>query len=260
MEPGEALAGRLAQYNVTLEGFLYVFAKIGDVRRQLLELLEDACEARRGCYYITIAGAQGSGRTTLGRYMTRLFFELELTKNRKLAKISAEKLNRIKLEEKQEQLKGGTLLVENAGSMKEETVKSLLGLGEKKKILSLILLEDTPEALERLLKKNKACSKAVMAQVRLPEYGEQELVFFAEEQFKEHDYELDTGAKNALHKIARQLAASKEGRSLEKIIDCAEKAVEAADRRTENALLSMTLRGKIQNIGAICIIAEDFGT
>lgn len=258
MGPGEALAGWLAQRGVTLEGSLYAFAKIGGVRRQLLELLEDVCAAHAGCYYIVIAGAQGSGRTTLGRYITRLFFELGLTKNRKLAKISAEKLNKIKLEEKQEQLRGGALLVENAGSMKEETIKSLLGLGEKKKILSLILLEDTPGELDRLLQRNKACSKAVMAQVRLPEYSEQELVIFAEEQFKNHEYELDADAKTALHKIARQLAVSR--RSLEKIISRTEKAIEAADRRTESALLSMALQGKIQNIGAICIIAEDFET
>lgn len=258
-EPKPELAAKLDECELTLEGSMHAFARMESVRKQLLRMLEVMCFVRQKCCCVIITGEHGCGKTTLGTYIAKMFYDLGLVKTARVAKISAAKLNTINLEEKQQQLAGCCLIVENAGTLSDEAARKLIKLGEKKGILGGIILEDNVNEINKLLRNSPDCNRVFGTRVHLPKFGEDELTCFAMDKIYSQDYEAEEGVAELLRVYAGELLrASGEDDILKKMQEYVGKAISSADRRISGELLAMATKGDFHEMNVMTVKKEDF--
>jgi len=258
---GRELSARLAEKGIVFEEVLHQFGRMEKVRKQLARMLEVVVTVRKKCHCLIITGEKKSGKTTLGTYLAKLLYELSYVKTPRVAKISGERLNQINLYEKKLQLQDVCLIVENAGSMTAETVERLLEFIRSTHVLGTVILEDNPTAMSRLLRNNAECNQVFNNRVHLAKYDGNELMGFALEYMEEQDYSITPEAKKILYRKVESLTRTehKEGRLVAaRELICA--ALERADYRNKDAILTMASTGNFMGAGALELIPEDFGT
>lgn len=258
-ELGPELTARLAARGISFETIMKEFAQIESVRKQLIRMLEVVLTVRKKCHCLIITGESGSGKTTLGTYLAKLLYELSYVKSPRVAKISAAKLNTIRLEDKKEQLKNCCLIVQKAGELTEEAATGLLAFLEETDVLGTVILEDTQSAMNRLLRNHAECNRMFNNRVHLPKYDSRELMAFALGYINEQDYEISEEAYRILWEKIEHLTrvGQKEGR-LAQTLELVKKAIDNADRRNEGTLLAMASAGSFRAATAVELAAEDF--
>lgn len=254
------LATRLSAKGIVFEEALHEFARIERVRKQLIRMLEVVVTVRKKCHCLIITGEKQTGKTTLGTHLAKLLYELSYVKSPRVAKIGADRLNQIDLNEKKEQLRDCCLIVEGAGSMTEDTAAALLEFIQHTNVLGTVILEDNPNAMSRLLRNHAECNRMFNNRVHLPKYDSNELMEFALGYVKEQDYEITGDAKQVLRQKIEHLTrvGQKDGR-LVATMKLMKKAIDAADVRNQGAILAMASTGNFLAAGAMELTAEDFG-
>ena len=257
---GKELSARLAEKGLVFEELLHEFASIERVRKQLVRMLEVVVTVRKKCHCLIITGEDNSGKTSLGTYLAKLLYELSYVKTPRVAKISAERLNKIDLNEKKEQLKDVCLIVENAGLMTDATAEALLQFIHHTNILGTVILEDNATAMNSLLRNQAECNREFNNRVHLPKYDSGELLTFALGYIKAQDYEIDPEAMKALTDRIEYVTRveQKEGR-LASTMETVKDALKNADRRNEGTILAMASAGNFLAAEALELTAEDFG-
>lgn len=259
-EPSTELAARLSAKGIVLEAALHEFARIESVRKQLLRMLDVVVTVRKKCHCLIITGEKGSGKTTLGTYLAKLLYELSYVKSPRVAKINAEKLNGMKLEEKKEQLKNCCLIVEGAGKLTEEAADALLAFIDRAGVLGTVILEDNANAMSKFLRTHAECNQMFNNRVHLPKYDSSELMEFALGYIEEQDYEISREVQQVLLDKIEHITrvGKKEGRLVE-AMQLVKQAIENADRRNQSTILAMASTGNFLAAGAMELTAEDFG-
>ena len=258
-ELGPELTARLAARGISFEAIMKEFAQIETVRKQLIRMLEVVLTVRKKCHCLIITGEKGSGKTTLGTYLAKLLYELSYVKSPRVAKISAAKLNTIRLEDKKEQLKNCCLIVQKAGELTEEAASGLLTFINETDVLGTVILEDSQPAMNSLLRNHGECNRMFNNRVHLPKYDSRELMAFALGYISEQDYEISEEAYRILWEKIEHLTrvGQKEGR-LAQTLELVKKAIDNADRRNEGTLLAMASAGSFRAATAVELAAEDF--
>ena len=257
---GKELSARLTERGLVFEDLLHEFARIERVRKQLVRMLEVVVTVRKKCHCLIITGEKRSGKTTLGTYLAKLLYELSYVKSPRVAKISGERLNRIDLYEKKEQLKDVCLIVECAGAMTETTAEALLEFIQQTDVLGTVILEDNANAMNGLLRNNAECNRVFNNRVHLPKYDSDELMCFALEYIKEQDYGINREARKILGERIGYITRveQKEGR-LVATMDMVREAQKNADYRNQGTILAMASAGNFLAAEALELTAEDFG-
>lgn len=257
---GKELSARLLDSGIVFEEILHEFASIERVRKQLVRMLEVVVTVRKKCHCLIITGDKRSGKTSLGTYLAKLLYELSYVKSPRVAKISGERLNRINLFEKQEQLKDACLIVENAGTMTEATAEGLLQFIRQTDVLGTVILEDNANAINRLLRNHAECNREFNNRVHLPKYDTEELMLFALGSIAEQDYVISEETKKILFERIEYVTRvePKEGR-LWATMEMVKEALKNADDRNQGTILAMATAGSFLAAEALELTAEDFG-
>lgn len=252
------LAERLLAKGIVFDEALHEFARLESVRKQLIRMLEVVVTVRKKCHCLIITGEKQSGKTTLGTYLAKLLYELSYVKSPRVAKIGADRLNQMNLNEKKQQLQDCCLIVEGAGGMTEDTAASLLEFIMHTDVLGTVILEDNPNAMSRLLRNHAECNRMFNNRVHLPKYDGSDLMEFALGVAKQQDYEVTSEAKQMLWQKIEHLTrvGQKEGR-LVATITLVKKAIEAADERNKATILTMAATGNFLAAGVMELTAED---
>ncbi len=257
---GKELSSRLSKRGLVFEDILHEFARIERVRKQLVRMLEVVVTVRKKCHCLIITGEKNSGKTTLGTCLAKLLYELSYVKTPRVAKISAERLNKIQLNDKKEQLKDVCLIVENAGMMTDATAEMLLEFIRHTDVLGTVILEDNANAMNSLLRNQAECNRVFNNRVHLPKYDSSELRVFAMEHIREQDYEIDRDAMRLLSERIEYITRvePKEGR-LAATMEMVKEALKNADYRNQGNILAMASAGNFLAAEALALTAEDFG-
>lgn len=257
---GKELSARLSEKGLVFEELLHEFAYIERVRKQLVRMLEVVVTVRKKCHCLIITGEDNSGKTSLGTYLAKLLYELSYVKTPRVAKISAERLNKIDLNDKKEQLKDVCLIVENAGEMTEATAEALLRFIHHTNVLGTVILEDNATAISNLLRNQAECNREFNNRVHLPKYDSGELLRFALGYIREQDYEIEPEAMKILTDKIDYVTRveQKEGR-LAATMEMVKEALKNADHRNEGTILAMASAANFLAAEALELTAEDFG-
>ena len=90
-----------------------------------------------------------------------------------------------------QKLRGGAIIIEQAGDLNARTVRELDRLMEKKTGELLVLLEDQRQPLEKVFLGNPSFKSKFTSKLELPIFINDELVTFGQTYAKENGYKLD---------------------------------------------------------------------
>lgn len=140
---------------------------------------------------ILIMGRRGSGKTRMATDLIKALQHSIGKPTGNVGKISGDKLNEKDIHQLFEKIRGGSLIVEGAGAMENETLVTLSLMMENDKSGILVLLEDSRVQLEKLLAKDGRFAKKFTEKIKIPDLTIDELVGFGKLYAKECNYGID---------------------------------------------------------------------
>ena len=255
--PGE-FGNMLRSGTVVLEDYFGNYARIEAVRKQLIRSLAILFDpVKRGSSMI-ITGGPKTGKTALAKKIAKTLNKFNISDSRKALIVNAQKLNSVSLKAKEEQLKGCTVIVEEAGSLSDDSVRDLIDFSAAHAEDSLLFLEDDRVRINELMRLHPDIGGVFNNRIHLPqEYSVDELKGYIYEFFVKNDYELETTADNAITDKLEKIMKMKPESPIDSALAIAKSAMEAAESRNAAALAEMVKNGKIENSDIMTIRAED---
>lgn len=245
--PSEAEQGMLLylqECGISLEDTLHTFSYISTVRSQLLQGLDFLASVNPECYCMVVTGERKGGKTTFGKNIVKLLYQMSWLKKPKVAVITGTKMNEISLEEKKVQLQGCCLIIEKAGRMSEETAERLISFIQNEQILGMVILEDRDKRINYLMRNHPEWNALFSVRIQLPKYTAEHLFGFAVDYVKEQDYNLEEEAEAVLYEKIADLVRTEAGEGrLMKTLQLVKDALEKAEERNQKAILNMMEHG-----------------
>lgn len=131
----------MEQYGETLQEYFARYQSDTRLYQSVFESMEQAmCGTRPMNFLVTCKNKERAAE--FSRTLARALKALGLSEKQQVARITAEKLNRMHLEQKYDQLKGGVLLVEEAKKMTDDTAQSIMNLINEMDGQIIVILTD----------------------------------------------------------------------------------------------------------------------
>lgn len=182
---------------------------------------------------ILIFGAHGSGKTTLAMNLAKAIAQDRGSQVVKMAKIFAADLNKKDIAATVAKIAGGTLIIEEAGDLDDETVDQLTTAMEFRTDGLILILEDEQKYVHELLMRHPRFTMKFTAQIYIPDYTAEELEMFGQIYANEQDYMIGDEGWDALYEKISALAAVKandnEPVTIKDVIDMVAKAINHAN-------------------------------
>lgn len=256
----EPVAGRLTD---DLRQTFAAFLHINGLEEKLAEIFEEAektGEERETSLFgnILVIGDHKSGKTTLATEVMKSLSHVTNRKNRKIAKISGDRLNNKGMKETIARLNGADLLVERAGEMNHTTTQELLKAMEGNTGGMVVVLEDTQEGMTHLLAENPEVETRFTHKLILKEYEISEWVQMAKQYAEELDYGIDEMATLALSAKIDALYAQKSVIDMDDVKDIIDAAIERSERKNIKKLFETVFSRKYKDSDLTMLRENDF--
>lgn len=239
------------------------FLHINGLEEQLADIFEEAEKSggRRETSEtgnILIIGDHKSGKTTLATELIKNLSKVACRKNRKIAKISGDRLNSKGIHETIARLAGADLLVERAGEMNQVTVEALIEAMGGRTGGMLVVLEDTKEGMARLIAENPAIEERFGHKLILKEYEISEWVEMAKQYAQELDYGIDEMATLALSAKIDALYAQKTVVDMDDVKGVIDAAIEHSEKKNIKKLFETVFSRKYKDSDLTMLRENDF--
>lgn len=181
--------------------------------------------------HILIQGGKGSGKTTLATDIVKILQQEGLMKSKAVGKIDGAKLNEKDIRALLEKIRGGCLIVENAGNISRDTAVTLSLLSDADTTGILFILEDSRLGIDRVLQLNGNFSAKFSQRIVIPILTMDELVNFGKAYASELGYMIDDTAVLALYDSINRIQRLDHPTYLTEIKEIVDAAIDQAERR-----------------------------
>lgn len=226
-------------------------------RRQIVDVIDNISMASYAGN-VVITGEEGTGTTALAKLLVK---EVQLSDNNfsgKVAKISGGNMNKKDVGATLSKLSGGALIIENAASMKKNTVDALVKeLNQEGKGL-IVLLEDKKEAMEEFLANYPALTSLFNLRVDVEALDDQTLVKYAKKYALDHEYVIDELGVLALHTRIADMQTSDHEVTLSEIEEIVDEAIYFADKKTPKHFFDILLGKRYDEEDMVILREKDF--
>ena len=201
---------------------------------------------------IAIAGGHGSGKTTMAKAII-MTLQTEMDKpGNNIGRIDAEKLNDKNFQGIYERIKGGCLVIEQAGDLNKETAISLSLLMNNDNDGTLIILEDTKAGINRAIGLDGNFGKKFTERIDIPVFTVDELVNFGQKYAKDEGYTVDEMGKLAMYDRITKEQRGDRPMYLRDVIEIMDEAIEKASSK------GFFHRRKVDDEGKPILVEKDF--
>ena len=188
-----------------IKDFIGKYSGVQGLDKQMLKTLqniivEDSCN-------IIIMGDAKSGKTSLGLDIIKVVNKIKRNNNRRIAKISADKLIGKELSIYFTRLRGSDIYIENISLMDDDTVAELLEAMNKDIDNRIVVIEDEKVNAERFLDRHGEISDYFANRIVVKQNKIKDWVEVAREYAEEQGYRIDEMGLLALHAKIDQLYA-----------------------------------------------------
>ena len=130
--------------------YLEKYLSIEDADDQIVNAFNTISQNAERPRNVVILGRHGFGQVCVGEDFARSFYDMGICKSKTIAKIKAQALNKVNLGPAMEKLKGGCLVVENAGLVTPARLKEIVELSDSEKFDFVIILTGEIDSITRL--------------------------------------------------------------------------------------------------------------
>ena len=249
------LMQELIRNQISLLDIFANFMRMDAVRKQLVRSIDQILTQRSKNVIIT--GETQSGKTRLAKCIAKLLYRMKLIQTNKVALVDGEKLNSKSLMSKKEQLKDCVVIIEHSGMMSKETVKTLLDLSAMYHNNIAIVLEDTREKINRLLRSNSQLNSIFNNRIHLHKYTMEDYMGFAYDYITEHDYEIEMDAFIALQNEFAVFMNKKRDNALKAILSYLDSVIIKSEKRSSEQLKVIAQTGHYAETELMVLKKED---
>lgn len=209
---------------------------------------------------LVVTGRQGNGKTTLAIDIVKALQKQKWLEGKKLAKISAQKLNQRDISEIFSNLNGGALIIEHAGVLSDASMMALSLVMEGNTGGLLIILEGTSDEVERLFQRNRNFAEKFDYKIEIPVFSNDELVGFGKSYIQEFGYILDDFGVLALYDKIGSKQTIDHMVNVAEVKEILDRAMENAQSRTVRHLLEKVTKKNVDKMGNQILREEDFNS
>lgn len=251
-------AGHLTKEQARL--FAY-FTSVKGMSGQLAELFKGNVRPNRknsSNGNLVITGKRGNGKTTLAIDIVKALQKQNRIEGKKLAKISGRNLNTKDVQEVLGKVKGGALIIENAGALSDSALVALSLAMEGDTGGLLIILEDSAEAIQKIFYKNKNFSSKFDHTIDIPVFTNDELIAFAKSYALELNCTFDEFGVLALYDRIGSRQTLDHMVSVAEVKDIVDGAIFHAEKRNVRHLFEKIAKKNVDEFGNRILREEDF--
>ncbi len=256
-EEAEDLLSYLQQRQINLADIFGYFVRNESVQKQLVRSIDQALAQKSSSINLIITGEEKSGKTRLSKCIAKLLYRMNLVASTKVALVDGEKLNSIPMLSKKEQLSDCVMVIERAGRMTKDTIRTLIKLREELHGHVVIILEDTRENINHLLRENSFMNGVFNNRIHLPKYTLEDYMGFAYDYISEKEFEIEREAYIALQNDFSTLMMKKRENTLTAIFSCLDQIMCKTEKRSAANLKTMTETGQFGIAELMVIKKED---
>ena len=186
-----------------IKDFIGKYSGVQGLDKQMLRTLQNVI-VDDNCN-IFIMGDAKSGKTSLGIDIIKVVNKIKRNNNRRIAKISADKLIGREMAVYFDKLKGSDLFIENISLMDDDTLEELLDAIDNDRDSRIIVIEDEKVNADKLLERHGELRDYFANRIVVKQNKIKDWVAIAQEYAEEKGYEIDEIGLLALHAKIDQL-------------------------------------------------------
>lgn len=131
-----------------------------EIEEAIAGIVTDIKKERKPAH-IAVTGAAPDKNVEIGKYLAKELCKQQVLPTSKIARIHAEGMDKVSLQDKAEQLTGGCIFIEEAGRLSLPSIQNLYQFVHRQRGRVVIILSDTEESLDVLLKRNRKLNNMV---------------------------------------------------------------------------------------------------
>ena len=207
---------------------------------------------------VILTGEPGMGSVKLAKNIIK---EIQMTDSNfsgRMAKITGQALNNKDMGKTFSRLSNGALIVEGAGNLKGNAVKSMVKLLEQEEQGIIVILEDTKINMNKLLDNHKVLHQNFNLRIDIEAMDNDSLVLFAKKYALEQEYAIDELGVLALYTKISDLQTSEHSVTTKEVKEIVEDAIHHAGRKNMSHFMDILLGKRYDDEDMIILREKDF--
>ena len=226
-------------------------------RRQIINAIDNlSMDPFSGNAIVT--GEEGAGTVNLAKGLIKAMQAQDANFSGKVAKITANILNKKRTASIFDKLANGALIVQRAADMTPETVGELLKILQEENKGLVIVMEDTKEDMDRFLDQNPSLKPCFNVRVDIEALDDDSLVAYAKQYALEKEYAIDNLGILALHTRISERQTLDHDVTVSEVKDIVDDAIYYAEKRTVGHFFDILVHKRYDENDMIILRESDF--
>ena len=226
-------------------------------RRQIINAIDNlSMDPFSGNAIVT--GEEGAGTVSLAKGLIKAMQASDSNFSGKVAKITANTLNKKSTAGIFDKLANGALIIQRAADLTQETVSELLKILQQENKGLVIVMEDTREDMDRFLDKNPSLKQSFNVRVDIEALDDDSLVAYARQYALEKEYAIDNLGILALHTRISERQTLDHDVTVSEVKDIVDDAIYYAEKRTVGHFVDVLVHKRYDENDMIILREKDF--
>ncbi|SFQ21805.1 hypothetical protein SAMN04487928_12434 [Butyrivibrio proteoclasticus] len=226
-------------------------------RRQIINAIDNmSMDAYSGNAIVT--GEEGAGTVNLAKGLIKAVQASDSNFSGKVAKITANTLNKKSTASIFDKLANGALIIQRAADLEPETVNELLKILQEENKGLIIVMEDTKEDMNRFLDKNPSLKQIFNVRVDIEALDDDSLVAYARQYALEREYSIDNLGILALHTRISERQTLDHEVTVSEVKDIIDDAIYYAEKRSIAHFVDVIVNKRYDENDMVILREKDF--
>lgn len=226
-------------------------------RRQIINAIDNlSMDAFSGNAIVT--GEEGAGTVNLAKGLIKAMQASDANFSGKVAKITANTLNKKSTASIFDKLANGALIIQRAADLTAETVSELLKILQEENKGLVIVMEDTREDMDKFLDKNPSLKQSFNVRVDIEALDDDSLVAYARQYALEREYAIDNLGILALHTRISERQTLDHEVTVAEVKDIVDDAIYYAEKRTIGHFVDVIVNKRYDENDMVILREKDF--
>ncbi|MCR5672032.1 MAG: hypothetical protein K6G10_13585 [Butyrivibrio sp.] len=226
-------------------------------RRQIINAIDNlSMDAFSGNAIVT--GEEGAGTVNLAKGLIKAMQASDSNFSGKVAKITANTLNKKSTASIFDKLANGALIIQRAADLESETVSELLKILQQENKGLVIVMEDNKEDMDRFLDKNPSLKQSFNVRVDIEALDDDSLVAYARQYALEKEYTIDNLGILALHTRISERQTLDHDVTVSEVKDIVDDAIYYAEKKSVGHLMDVIVNKRFDENDMVILREKDF--
>ncbi len=226
-------------------------------RKQIINAIDNlSMDAFTGNAIVT--GEEGAGTVNLAKGLIKAVQASDSNFSGKVAKITANTLNKKSTASIFDKLANGALIIQRAADLLPETVNELLKVLQEENKGLIIVMEDTREDMDRFLEKNPSLKQSFNVRVDIEALDDDSLVAYARQYAYEKEYAIDNLGILALHTRISERQTLDHDVTVAEVKDIIDDAIYYAEKKSVGHFVDLIVNKRYDENDMVILREKDF--